>query len=71
MARVEATIERIELETDEGRIVPSVRATCSQCDEQTESFGRDIKSIRRCLVLLKENCPLGEDNFYTCDETED
>lgn len=71
MARIEAEIERIELETDEGQAVPSVRATCSQCGHETESFGREIKSIRRCLVLLKEECPLGEDNFYTCNETED
>ena len=61
--KVECDIEEIELEGDHGTI-PSVCATCSRCDHQTESFGTSESSIKRCLVLMREECPNGEDNFY-------
>jgi hypothetical protein len=40
------------------------RATCTRCGEQQESFGTEEASVKRCLVLLRENCPKGEQNFY-------
>jgi len=46
----------------------SVRATCSRCGHETESFGQHEGSIRRCLVLMNEECPEDEDNYYVCDE---
>lgn len=64
MAYVVCTVEEVEIEDDEGRIVESVRATCSHCDHKTESYGTGGASVRRCLALMHEECPEGENNFY-------
>lgn len=64
--KVECSIEEVTLEGDHGD-VPSVKATCSKCDHETESFGTHEGSIKRCLVLMNEECPRGEDNFYVED----
>jgi len=45
-------------------VMPAVRAICSKCNEESVSAGTHERSIRRCLVLLKEKCPLGEQNYY-------
>jgi hypothetical protein len=66
--RVLCTIEETELENDEGRTVDGVEATCSRCEHTTESYGTDTPSRRRCLVLLREECPMGEHNFYVDEE---
>lgn len=58
------------MENDRGDEVPGVRATCEQCGYQTESYGTGIRSVRRCLVLMREQCPEFEENFYSCPETE-
>ena len=62
--RVFATITDIELENDRGYLIDSVEAECSRCGHTTESFGTGEASIKRCLVLLREECPRGESNFY-------
>lgn len=64
MSRVECDVEEVEIENDDGRPVPGVRATCSRCGHETESFGTGPDSVTRCLVLLREGCPEGEHNFY-------
>lgn len=66
--RVTCTIDEIELEGDYGEI-PSVKATCSRCQHETESYGTSDSSIKRCLVLMREECPNKEFNFYTEGET--
>ena len=65
--RVRCEIEETELEGDYGDVA-GVRAECSRCGHITESFGTDEPSIRRCLVLLREECPRGESNFYVSEE---
>jgi hypothetical protein len=69
MSRVLVEIEETDLENEEGREIPGVRATCSKCGHSTESFGTGERSKKRCLVLLREECPEGEENFYV-DEAE-
>jgi hypothetical protein len=69
MAEVEAFIDYIELQGDHA-LVASVRATCVQCDHTTESFGTGPGSIKRCLVLLRQECPEDEFNFYVGIEGE-
>lgn len=68
--RIECTIEEIELESDYGP-VPSVRATCSRCDHTTEALGTSSRSVRRCLVTMREECPENEENFYYADNGTD
>jgi hypothetical protein len=67
MARVKVEIEEvddIEDEEDEGHNRKGVRATCSRCDHVTESFGIGPKSRIRCALLMREECPNNEENFY-------
>jgi hypothetical protein len=75
--RVRCAIDDVELEGDlivrEGSpvMVDGVCATCSRCGHETESYGRSERSVRRCLVLLREECPMGESNFYVADDPEE
>ena len=62
--RVECVVEYIELEGDYGNDVPSVEATCTRCGHVTQSYGDSSASVGRCLALMKEECPLGESNWY-------
>ena len=69
--RVACSIMPIVLEGDHGGDVDSVEATCSRCEHITESFGAGEASIKRCLVLMREECPNDEKNFYYDDEEDD
>ncbi len=62
--RVKVEIEEVDLDADEGGVVPGVRATCSDCGHETESYGQGPKSRRRCLALMREECEEGLENFY-------
>lgn len=66
--RVECEVEEITLENAEGYDLPGVRCTCSRCGHETESFGTSDASIRRCLALMREECPEGESNFYVTED---
>jgi len=70
MSRVACTIEETELENDRGHSVPGVCATCGECGHTTESFGVGPASRRRCLVLMREQCPNDEENFYVDEDEE-
>lgn len=48
--------------------VSNTCATCSRCGHQTESYGDGEASELRCLVLMREECPNGESNFYVADD---
>jgi len=64
MAKIECEIEEIEIENDHEIDVPGVRATCGECGHETESYGTGDASRKRCLVLLREECPEDGKNFY-------
>ena len=65
--KIHCSIDETTLTNDNGFDVEGVTATCSRCDHSTESFGTGYASIRRCLVLLREECPEGEINFYVVE----
>jgi hypothetical protein len=60
---VKCDIEKVEMEGMFGA-VDGIRATCSRCGHVTESFGTTDRSVRRCCVLMREQCPRSESNFY-------
>jgi hypothetical protein len=62
--KVLCDVEETTLENDDGFEVNGVVVTCSKCGHQTESFGTTNASIKRCFVLLREQCPNEEENFY-------
>jgi hypothetical protein len=64
MTKVKCSVDEIELTGDNGCEVAGVMASCPRCGHETESFGTGDASIRRCLVLMREECPNEERNFY-------
>lgn len=64
MAEVLCEVAYVELENDNGIEVDGVEATCMACGHTTESFGDSDRSVKRCLALMREECPEGENNFY-------
>jgi hypothetical protein len=65
---IDCEIEETELEGVYG-MVPRVRARCSRCGHETETFGTGETSIMRCLALMREECPAEETNLYVEDAT--
>ena len=71
MADVICDIEFIFLRNDEGIDIESVEATCNECDHVTQAYGQQAISVRRCLVQMREECPMGRHNWYTAANGED
>ncbi len=67
---VKCEIMEIELEGDYGP-VDSFMAICSRCGKTTGSFGTHDASRRRCLVLMRDECLRGENNYYVDEEDSD
>lgn len=47
-----------------------VTATCTEtgCGHVTESKGESERSVKRCLALMREQCPMGQENYYVSDD---
>ena len=71
MTRIPCDVEEVDLEGDYRDDVPGVCVTCSRCQHVTESYGTGGASIRRCLALMREECPRGQRNFYVADGQDD
>ena len=65
MKRAEATQTTIQ---EDYRPVDGVSVECSWCSHTVESFGMGEASIKRCLVLMQEECPKDENNFYVHED---
>jgi hypothetical protein len=59
-------IDEVEHE-DSGRMIEGIRAKCQRCDHETIAYGSSEGSRKRCLMLMRETCPNGENNFYVED----
>jgi hypothetical protein len=68
--RVRCSMAPVELPGDHG-LISSVELECSRCEHTTASFGTSEKSIKRCLVMMREECPENEQNFYVCEDDDD
>lgn len=67
---VECEIHRLMLPNGD-RDTAGIRAICTRCDHETESFGTRGASVRRCLLLMRQECPRSEENFYKADDESD
>jgi len=67
--KVECEVWETEVENDNGYPQEAVTATCSRCGHETTSYGTSDASRRRCLVLMREECPNDERNFYVEEDT--
>jgi hypothetical protein len=68
MAKVNVGVEEITLTGDRGGEVESICLTCERCDHKVEVFGRSERSEKRGLMMLREQCPNGEENFYMVEK---
>jgi hypothetical protein len=70
--KVDCSVEDIEKDGDESDVgVPSVCITCGRCDHSVEVFGQSMRSVRRGLVMLRDECPESESNYYSVDEEQE
>ena len=61
--RVACVVVTTYLEGDYAE-VEGVCATCPRCGHEVDSYGTSEASVRRCLAVLREECPNGEHNFH-------
>lgn len=61
---VKVTVEEIEMEGDHDNPVDGVEVCCGRCGHTVEVFGTSDASVKRGCVMLREECPKGESNFY-------
>ena len=59
-------IHEEEVEGDYG-FVDGLRVTCSRCEHYVDVAGTTGSSARRGALLLRQDCPRGESNFYATD----
>lgn len=61
-------VEEVDVDYDAdpayGRAIEAIGATCRRCGHYNRSFGSSAASMRRCLVLMRHECPRFEENFY-------
>lgn len=67
MSRVECEVHYVNMINDDGIEVDGVEVVCSRCGHKTTSFGTSERSVKRCLALMRDECPEGERNFYVGD----
>ena len=67
--RVKVAIEETELQGDYGQI-DGLSITCSRCNHSVEVYGTSEDSIKAGCVMLREECPQGENNFYYGEDAE-
>ena len=61
--RVRVDIGYADLDGDYGE-VEGICASCSKCGHEVEVFGTSEASAKRACVMMRDECPQGESNFY-------
>jgi hypothetical protein len=70
--RVPCEIRAVTLANENtGRPQPGVEATCTECGHVTRSFGESAASVRRCLALMRDQCPRNDHNYYVTEDDDD
>jgi hypothetical protein len=64
--RVHVEIDHIDVEGDYGQ-VEGLCLVCARCGHEIEVAGTTGASARRGAIMLREECPKGESNFYDVD----
>ena len=65
---VDCEVEYKPVRNEKNRYQPGVRVICSRCGHTEESYGESSRSVKRCLSLMSENCPPGENNYYRVED---
>jgi len=64
MSKIECRVTRKMIENEQGREVSGVSVECGRCQHTVEVFGQGEGSVKRGLVMLREECPFGHRNWY-------
>lgn len=56
-----------QIDGDYGGSVDGLRLTCTRCGHEVTVFGTGGASARRGALMLRDECPNGESNFYDTD----
>lgn len=67
--RVLVEVTETELE-GEHRTIDGIEVICSRCQHRVEVFGTGERSIKRGCVMLREQCPQEEENYYTNEDNQ-
>lgn len=69
--RVRCEVEEVDMEGEYGGEMPGVCVRCTRCGHEADVYGTSDRSVRRGLVMLRDECPNGESNFYVAEEAEE
>src|SRR5262245_146246 len=61
--RVHVEIDHTDVETDDGQM-EGLYLVCARCGHEVKVAGTTGASARRGAIMLREECPKGESNFY-------
>ena len=64
MSAVTVNVEETTLAGDYGVDVAGIEVTCTRCEHVVEVFGTGDASVKRGCVMLRDECPRHENNFY-------
>lgn len=67
--RVNCEVDEIEMEGDYAPVA-GLCVRCGKCGHEAEVYGTSGRSLRRGLIMLREECPEGENNFYVATDSE-
>lgn len=67
MPRIEVEVVDDMVDNDRGGKGPGVVMTCPECGEVVTCLGRTQRSVKRCFMLLKDECPNSDDNNFYVD----
>ncbi|MGC1469818.1 MAG: hypothetical protein WA793_10590 [Sphingorhabdus sp.] len=64
--KVEVDIMSTEVDGEYG-LVEGLRVSCERCGHEVTVFGTGSASARRAAIMLRDECPNEENNFYDVD----
>ena len=65
--KIEVKIEEMVFDTETGER-SGLEVTCPRCDSTVVVFGVGGSSARAGAMKLKDECPIGENNYYDVSE---
>lgn len=65
--KINVEIEYAEVESESGHQIEGICVTCKRCGHSVEVAGITIASARLGAVMLREECPRDENNFYDAE----
>lgn len=66
--RVKVEVTEIELAGDHGTTINSIEVICSRCSHRVEVYGTSDRSVRRGCIMLRQECPQEEENYYANED---